>query len=94
MDTVSTERINARVPREQKQLFEHAAQIGGFRSLTDFILNAAQQQADSIIREHETILASKRDQQIFFQEITSPSKPNAALAEAATRYNEKTSGTK
>jgi uncharacterized protein (DUF1778 family) len=90
METQSTDRINARVPREQKQLFEHAAQIGGFRSLTDFILDAAQQRADSIIREHHTILASKRDQQIFFQAITTPSKANEQLQKAAAYYKKQT----
>lgn len=88
MGTLSTDRINARVPREQKQLFERAAQVGGFRSLTDFILDAAQQKADSIIHKHLTILASKRDQQIFFREITNPSKANEQLQKAAIRYNE------
>lgn len=86
MDTASTERINARVPREQKRLFERAAQVGGFRSLTDFILDAAQQKADTIIREYHTILASEQDRQIFFREITSPSKPNTHLQNAANRY--------
>lgn len=90
METLSTDRINARVPREQKQLFERAAQIGGFRNLTDFILDTVQQKADSIIREHSTILASQIDQQVFFNEITNPSKPNALLQEAANRYKELT----
>lgn len=88
MDTTSTERINARVPREQKRLFEHAAQVGGYRSLTDFILEAAQQRADTIIRDYNTILASEQDQQIFFHEITNPSAPNTRLQDAASRYKQ------
>ena len=93
METLSTDRINARVPREQKKLFERAAQVGGFRNLTDFILDAAQQKADSIIREHQAILATERDQQIFFQEITNPSKANQQLQKAAIRYNEQVTNT-
>lgn len=93
METLSTDRINARVPREQKKLFERAAQVGGFRNLTDFILDAAQQKADSIIREHQVILATERDQQIFFQEITNPSKANQQLQKAAIRYNEQVTNT-
>lgn len=89
MSTASTERINARVPQEQKRHFEHAAQLGGFRTLTDFILDAAQQKADAIIREHQTVLASEKDRQIFFQEITSPAEPNEMLRKAAERYHEK-----
>jgi uncharacterized protein (DUF1778 family) len=86
METTSTDRINARVPRDQKRLFEEAAQLGGFRNLTDFILDAAQQKADTIIREHQTILASEKDQKIFFRELISPTKANLHLKEAAIRY--------
>ncbi len=31
-------RFNARLSREQKQLFEKAASIGGYRGLTDFVI--------------------------------------------------------
>ena len=44
-------RFDTRLPKEQKLLFERAAIIGGFRSLTDFILIAAQEKAKEIIRE-------------------------------------------
>lgn len=90
METLSTDRINVRIPREQKQLFEYAALVGGFRSLTDFILDAAQQKSDLIISEHNTILASERDQAVFFQELINPSKANKKLQKAAKRYRVQT----
>lgn len=88
METRSTDRINARVPKEQKQLFERAALVGGFRNLTDFILDAAQKKADEIIREHQSILASERDRQLFFNELTEPTPANDRLKEAAARYKD------
>jgi uncharacterized protein (DUF1778 family) len=33
-------RFDAKIPKAQKQLFEYAASLGGFRTLTDFIINA------------------------------------------------------
>lgn len=36
-------RFDARLPKEQKLLFEKAAQLGGYRNLTDFIIHAVQE---------------------------------------------------
>jgi uncharacterized protein (DUF1778 family) len=38
------------------------------------------------VEEHNKIIASKRDQEIFFNELTNPSKPNKALVNAVKRY--------
>ena len=54
-------RFDAKIPRVQKQLFEYAASLGGFRTLTDFVINAVQEKANTIIQQHDTILASERD---------------------------------
>jgi len=39
------------------------------------------------VEEQNKIIASKRDQEIFFNELTNPSKPNKALTDAVKRYN-------
>jgi len=39
------------------------------------------------VDDHNKIIASKRDQEIFFNELTNPSKPNKALSDAVKRYN-------
>ena len=84
-------RFDTRLPKEQKLLFERAAIIGGFRSLTDFILIAAQEKAKEIIRERENILASRKDSDIFFDAIVYAGKPNEALISAVTDYNKQLS---
>jgi len=38
------------------------------------------------VEEQNKIIASKRDQEIFFNELTNPSKPNKALTDAVKRY--------
>jgi len=47
-------RLETRVTAEQKRLFQRAADLTG-RSLTDFILNSAQEVAARIVREHDVL---------------------------------------
>lgn len=89
MSTSTTElaRFDTRLPKAQKQLFEKAAYLGGYRNLTDFIVNAVQEKAKEIIREKEQIIASERDSQLFFDAITNPAKPSNTLKNALDDYN-------
>lgn len=88
MSTVTKEhaRFDARLSKEQKQFFEKAASLGGFRSLTDFVILTVQEKAKEIVREKEQILASERDSQIFFDAITKPKKPSTTLKNALKDY--------
>ncbi|RMG27429.1 MAG: DUF1778 domain-containing protein [Bacteroidetes bacterium] len=79
-------RFNARLTKEQKEFFEYASRLGGFRSLTDFIIQSAQSKAKEIIKEHNRILASRRDQEIFFEALLQPEAPGQELRDAAAAY--------
>lgn len=81
-------RFDARLPKEQKQFFEKAAYLGGFRSLTDFILSTVQEKAKEIIQEKEQIIASEQDSEIFFDAITNPKKPSKTLKDAFEDYTD------
>jgi uncharacterized protein (DUF1778 family) len=89
MGTSHTEqtRFDARLPKEQKQFFEKAAYLGGYRNLTDFIFRTVQEKAKEIIKEKEQIIASERDSQIFFDAITNPKKPSETLKKAFDDYS-------
>ena len=87
MKTLEKSRFDTRLPKEQKELFEYAANLGGFRTLTEFLIFSAQQQASNIIEKYNTILASRKDQEIFFNAILNPQKPNYRLKKAAVRFN-------
>lgn len=87
-------RFDARLPKEQKQFFEKAAYLGGFRSLTDFVILAVQEKAKQIIQEKEQIIASEKDAQIFFDAITKPKEPSEALKNALEDYNDFVSNSK
>ena len=88
METTERARFDTRLPKEQKEFFEYAASLGGYRTLTEFVISSAQTQAKKIVEEHNKILASKRDQEIFFNELLSPEEPNENLKNAMTKYNE------
>lgn len=80
-------RFDARLSKEQKQFFEKAAYLGGFRSLTDFVILTVQEKAKEIVKEKEQIIASERDSQVFFDAITKPKKPSETLKNALEDYN-------
>jgi uncharacterized protein (DUF1778 family) len=86
MSTKEKTRFDTRLAKDQKELFQYAADLGGFKTLSEFIIFSAQEKAKIIINEHNTILASKRDQKIFFDALLNPSLPNQKLKEAALSY--------
>jgi uncharacterized protein (DUF1778 family) len=79
-------RFDTRLTKEQKAFFERAARLGGFRSLTDFVVLTVQKRAKEIIQEREQVIASQKDSEIFFDAIMNAGKPNKNLSEAANDY--------
>jgi uncharacterized protein (DUF1778 family) len=79
-------RFDARLTVKEKLLFEKAASIAGYRTLTDFVLKTVKLKAKEIIEEHELVLASERDSRIFFNAILNPPSPNDKLKLAAKKY--------
>ena len=88
MQHTAISRFDARIPKAQKLYFEKAAQLGRYRSLTDFVFSSAMEKARAIISENEQILASQRDSEVFFQAIFQQIEPNQALMEASSEYNQ------
>lgn len=79
-------RFDTRLSKSQKQLFEKAATLGGYRNLTDFVIQALQEKANEIIKEREQIISSQKDSELFFNEITKPKSPNKSLRQAVNEY--------
>lgn len=75
-------RFNARLPKEQKVLFEKAAYLGGYRSLTDFIIHTAQEKAKEIINKETEFITSERDAEFFFDALINPKQPSETLKKA------------
>ena len=88
MKTIEKTRFDTRLPKEQKELFEYAAKLGGFRTLTEFVIYSAQERAKAIIEEYNTVLVSNKDRELFFEALLNPQIPNDKLKNAASRFNE------
>jgi uncharacterized protein (DUF1778 family) len=61
--------LNIRISRVQREYFEQAAEIAGFKSLSDFILSAASEKADAIMQNQHNWLSSENDRKTFFNAI-------------------------
>ncbi len=86
MEKQNKARFDARLSMEQKQFFERAAVLGGFRSLTDFVLETVQDKAKEIIEESEQFLSTEQDKRVFFDAIMNPPMPNSELIDAKESY--------
>ncbi len=88
MKTKELSRLDLRIPRKQKDYFEQALEIGGFRSLTDFIISAVSEKAEAIMEKHNNWLSSEKDREIFFNALINPPEPNEKLKQAMKKHNE------
>lgn len=84
---VKDARLMARLSQKQKDLFQQAANYQG-RTLTEFLLDAAQEKAERVIEQHEVIRLSEEDQKIFFAALLNPPPPNEALKKAFQLHKE------
>ena len=66
MKTLEKARVETRLSKEQKVFFKHAANLGGYRTLTEFIINAAQERATKIVEEYNMVISSRKDHGYFF----------------------------
>jgi uncharacterized protein (DUF1778 family) len=85
--TVKTrdERLEARISRDQKALFQRAAELQG-RTLTDFVIASVNDAAVRVIEEAQTIRLSAKDSRAFAEALLNPREPTARLKAAAQRY--------
>ncbi len=85
------ERIELRVSSTDKRIFKRAQKLSGDKSFSSFIVRVVKQQAEEIVAKNDSIIASEKDRQVFFDAVFSHSKPNQNLVEAAKRYKSKNS---
>jgi uncharacterized protein (DUF1778 family) len=83
-----TERTEARLLPEQKKRIERAASLKGL-SLSDFIVQHADEAAIRTIQLHTSWTLEDRDRDVFLQALLNPPEPNARMRAAAKRYKER-----
>lgn len=77
-----TTRIEARIAPDALAIVKRAAELQG-RSLSDFVVAAAQDAAIRTIEETGIIRLSVDDQRLFAEAIINPPAPNEAMRRAA-----------
>jgi uncharacterized protein (DUF1778 family) len=80
-----TARIEARITPDALAVVKRAAEIQG-RSVSDFVVAAAQEAAHRTIEETQIIRLSVEDQRAFAEAILNPPEPKAALKRAAEAH--------
>jgi len=80
-----TARIEARIAPDALMIVRRAAEIQG-RSVSDFVVAAAQEAANRTIEAAQIIRLSVEDQRAFADAIANPPPPSAALVRAAEAH--------
>lgn len=82
-----TARLEARITPDLHALLKRAAEIEG-RSVTDFVIAAAQEAAHRRIEAVQVIRLSLDDQRAFAEAILEPPEPTPALRRALDRHRD------
>jgi len=83
-----TERTEARLLPEQKRRIERAASLKGL-SLSDFIVQHADEAAIRTIQSHTSWTLEDRDRDIFIHALLNPPEASARMKAAVKRYKER-----
>ena len=78
-------RIEARIAPDALVVVKRAAEIQG-RSVSDFVVAAAQEAASRTIEEAQIIRLSVKDQRMFIDAVLNPAPPSPALKKAAAAH--------
>jgi len=84
-----TSRIEARISPDALAIVKRAAEIQG-RSLSDFVVAAAQEAAHRTIEETQIIRLSVEDQEAFAEAVLNPPPLAPAMERAIERYRRET----
>ena len=79
------DRLQVRLDAASKSVLQRAA---GYRhkTVSQFVLATALEEAEKVIRENEIVTLSNPDWKLFYDALTDPPPPNTALRKAFARY--------
>lgn len=86
MQTQKTARFDTRITPDQKKLFKYASELAGYASMSEFVVTSVQMRANAIVDQHNKIITSQKDRELFFNALINPPRPNTALRKAAKKY--------
>jgi len=88
MTTLATDRIDIRLSKANKELIKYAAEIRGFKTVSEFIVTLAKEEANRVIEQESKIVKSIEDKILFTESLVNPPKPNKALKLALKHYDQ------
>jgi uncharacterized protein (DUF1778 family) len=82
---IKEDRLQVRLDAASKAALQRAASYRR-KTVSQFVLATALEEAEKVIRESEVVSLSSADWAIFFDALTDPPPPNAALRKAFAKY--------
>jgi uncharacterized protein (DUF1778 family) len=79
------DRLQVRLNAASKNVLQRAANYRR-KTVSQFVLATALEEAQKVIRENEVVSLPDTDWAVFFDALTNPPPPNAALREAFAKY--------
>jgi uncharacterized protein (DUF1778 family) len=86
MSTVSKDRIDVRISKEQKEFVKYASELSGFKTLSEFVVYCINNEANNIVKDNNLIVKTLEDKKIFVNAILNPPSPNERLKRAQLNY--------
>lgn len=79
------DRLQVRLNAEAKTVLQRAANYR-HKTVSQFVLTTALAEAEKVIRENEAVVLSAADWKVFYDALSNPPAPNAALRKAFAKY--------
>ncbi len=86
MSTLSKDRIDVRISKEQKEFVKYASELRGFKNLSEFVVYCINSEATKIVKENNLIVKTIEDKKIFLNAVLNPPVPNEELKRAQINY--------
>ena len=83
------DRLQVRLDAESKSVLQRAASYR-HETVSQFVLATAMEEAEKVIRENEVVTLSGPDWKVFYDALTDPPAPGAALRKAFAKYKKAT----
>jgi uncharacterized protein (DUF1778 family) len=79
------DRLQLRLDARSKHILQRAANFRR-KSLSQFVLSTALEEAEKVVREETVVTLSEADWKVFYDALVTPPAPNAALRKAYRKY--------
>lgn len=79
-------RINIKLTSQDKTTIEKAAIIGGFRSMTDYMMKVLLEDSRRRLEVTQQIIENEQDAALFYELLNRPAQVNKKLTASAAKY--------